>query len=206
MKKFVEIKFKGTDELIKLAEERCMLLKKNVETAVGRTVLLGVARIASDCPVDTGRLRASISGDFADLAGIDLSGDSQEIAEGRQQSTTGFSGMEGRIGTNVEYALYIEYGHKVTGPEKLTPKQLRYLFATGKLKVVKTSGGKSFLVPGTKAGQHNRINRRAGISGRVKGKGMFRKNIPVLQRNLDQEMNKAIQATSEDKLLRVRAG
>lgn len=198
MKKLLEISFKGTEELIRLAEERANILRQNVETAVANTVLLGVARIANDCPVDTGRARASLAGDLADVAGVDLQGEQQTIAEGRAQSLTGFNGMEGRIGSNVEYILYLEYGHKTTGPKKLTQKQLRYLFAVGILKA--DSAGR--VIPGGDNSIHLRINRRAGIVGSVKGKGFFRKNIPILQRHLNQEMGKAIQQTGEGKLLR----
>lgn len=105
-----EITFKGVDELLKVAERRSKLLDANVRVAVARTVLWGAARIAEDCPVDTGRLRSSIMGYLAKKYGISLKGDAKAIAEGLQESVTEASGYDGRIGTNVEYALYQEYG------------------------------------------------------------------------------------------------
>jgi hypothetical protein len=188
-----EIKFEGIEQIKKLSEEHMALLHVNAKTAVARTILLGIARIAGDCPVDTGRARASLAGDLAGDAGIALDGPG--AAEGVNQSLTAINGLEGRIGSNVEYILYLEYGHRATGPKKLTEKQRRYLFATGILKNIK---GK--IVPGN---IHTRINRRAGIGGgRVKGKGFFRKNIPILKRYFDQMMEEAVEATLDGRSLR----
>lgn len=105
-----EITFRGTDELMKMAEKQAALLRQNVETAVYDAMLLGIARIANDAPVDTGRLQASIAGDYASQAGVDLK--RGNIGEGKSLSVTKFTrkAMEARIGTNVEYALYQEYG------------------------------------------------------------------------------------------------
>lgn len=110
MKKLFDITFQGTEQLLKLAEERANLLRKNVESAVYDTMLLGIARIGNDAPVDTGRLQGSITGEYADQAGVDLKGEGVE--EGKALSVTGFNAdaMEARVGTNVEYALYQEYG------------------------------------------------------------------------------------------------
>ncbi|MTI83439.1 MAG: hypothetical protein FH756_05915 [Firmicutes bacterium] len=105
MRKIFEIQFRGTEELIRLAERRSNLLAKNIETAVADTVLYGVTLIANDCPVDTGRLMASIAGDVADLVDIVLQGDPQAISEGKSDSATEIDGLWGRIGTNVEYAV-----------------------------------------------------------------------------------------------------
>lgn len=166
MKKLYDITFKGTDELIKLAQQTAELLQKNVETAVVNTTLLGIARIANDCPVDTGRLQASITGDYANLAGVDLQ--RGKISEGKAQSVTRISGkkLEGRIGTNVEYALYQEYG-----------------------------------AAGRQIGTASRSG--ATLYGRgVRGRGFFRKNIPVIENHLNQTMEEAIQATKEGRLLR----
>lgn len=171
MQKLFEINFKGIEELQRLAEKQAELLRQNAESAVANTVLLGVARIANDCPVDTGRLQASVVGDLADVAGFAVLGEPQTVAEGKSQSVTGLNGLEGKIGTNVEYALYQEYG-----------------FSTRQSKNPKTV--------------NKRINKRAGIRFRVRGKGFFRKNIPILKRHFNREMDKAIKATYEGRLLR----
>lgn len=110
MRKLFELTFKGTDELQKLARERLELLKKNAETAVANATLYGITKMANDCPVDTGRLRASLVGEFSNLVDVEMK--RGEITEGKKQSATkiDFRNMEGRIGTNVEYALFVEYG------------------------------------------------------------------------------------------------
>ena len=165
MKMIFDIQFKGTEELIQLAEQRSRLLAENVETAVADTVLLAISLIANDCPVDTGRLRASIAGDLADTANVVLKGDPQAIKEGKAESVTDIDGLWGRIGTNVEYALYQEYG--IGGRE--TSKASR-------------SG--------------------ATLYSGFRGKGFFRKNIPVLDQHFKQKMREAIDATSAGRLLR----
>lgn len=203
--KLLEVSFKGVDELLKLAETAAELLRQNVESAIAETTLYGVGMIANDMPVDTGRARASIAGDLGDDAGVDLPGDPQAIADGKSQSVTGFDGLEGRIGSNVEYILPLEYGHATRLPRKLTAKQLRYLFANGILK----ADSQGNVVAGD---VNDRINRRAemkeGVSVRdrgryrVKGKGFFRKNIPLISHKLQTSMERAIAATMEGRSLR----
>jgi len=100
-----EIHFRGHEEAMRLIETQAELLSKNVESAIAETVLYGIALIANACPVDKGRLWASITGELADAAGVDLGGDARAIAEGKAQSTTMFNKFMGVIGTNVEYAV-----------------------------------------------------------------------------------------------------
>lgn len=110
MKKIIDITFQGQEELARMAREKAELMLKNAETAVAKSTLLGITKIANDCPVDTGRLRASIAGELADVAGVGLEGSATDIEEGRSQSLTKLNELEGKIGTNVEYAVYVEYG------------------------------------------------------------------------------------------------
>jgi len=166
MRKIFEISFKGTEELIDLVEKRSRLLAQNLETAVADTVLYGVTLIANDCPVDTGRLMASIAGDVADLVDIVLRGDPQAIQEGKSESTTDIDGLWGRIGTNVEYALYQEYG-----------------------------------VGGREVGENPRSGAKI-YAGGFKGKGFFRKNLPLIDRHFKNRMQEALDATSRGVLLR----
>ena len=196
-KNLFEITFEGTEELLKIAERRAKLLDANVRAAVGRTVLWGAARIAEDCPVDTGRLRASILGYLVQKYGLSVNGDPKAVAEGQSQSLTQFEGYVGRIGTNVEYATHVEYGHKVTGPKALTPKQRRYLFAVGILKGV--NGGVNGRV--VISNIHRRINKRAGIVSRVKGKGFFRRNLVLIDRYFQDQMREAIRYTEQDQAM-----
>jgi hypothetical protein len=184
MKKLLEMNYKGFEELQKLAAKQMQLLLLNAETAVANTVLFGVAITANDCPVDTGRARASLAGELADAAGVDIEGDPQAIAEGKSQSVTGFSGLEGHYGSNVEYILYLEYrGERITSRE-LTAKQLRYLFATGILESDGEGGVKYNYQP------------------RKGSKGFFRNNLPRVQQHFNEEMDKAVKATKEGRLLR----
>ena len=201
--KLFDIKFEGIDELIELAETQAKLLKENTTAAVVDTTLFGINKIANDCPTDTGRLRASLTGEFGNEAEVDLI--RGKIGDGKALSTTKIDmrNMEGTIGTNVEYALPVEYGHAATGPKKLTAKQLRYLFAVGILKADKNGN----VVPSI----HARINRRAGMKYgvsitdrgryRVKGKGFFRKNVPLINTHFNRKMNEAVQATSDGRSL-----
>lgn len=144
-----EMNFRGHEEAMRLIQTQTELLSKNIETAIAKTVLYGVALIANDCPVDTGRLRASITGRFASIAGVDLEGNAAEIREGKSQSTTMFNEYEGKIGTNIEYALYVEYG-----------------------------------------------------TSRMDAKAFFRNNLPLIENYFTQQMEEAVQATSEGRLLR----
>lgn len=186
MRKILDIRFKGTDQLKKLAEERARLLYQNAETAVANTVLLGVARISNDCPVDTGRARASIAGELADKAGVDLQGDADAVADGKAQSTTGFDGLQGQIGSNVEYILDLEYRGGVAGQRpKLTNKQRRYLFYKGVLK--RGPGGEVIYNYKAKG---------------PRGKAFFRKNLPIIRRHFHNQMKLAIKTTKEGRLLR----
>jgi len=184
MKSIFEITFHGIEEVKRLAEERARHMRINAESAIANTVLLGVARIANDCPVDTGRARASLTGELADDAGVDLRGDPRAIAEGKSQSLTGFRGLKGRIGSNVEYILYLEYKGERSGPKKLTEKQLRYLFATG---ILQNDG-------------------RGGViynyQPKKSRKGFFRMNLPIIEAHFNRMMEKAMEATREGRLLR----
>lgn len=184
MRKLFELTFKGTDELQKLAQERLELLKKNTETAVADAVLFGVTKIANDCPVDTGRARASIAGEFADMVSVDLEGEPEEIAKGKSESVTDFSGMEGRIGSNVEYILLLEYFRERAYERKLTGKQIRYLFAKG---ILESDG---------QGGVIYKYRRKKSP------RGFFRKNLPVIQAHFNRVLDRAVKATSEGRLLR----
>ena len=194
--KLFEIKFDGIDELIKLAEQQAELLRDNIAEAVADATLFGINKIANDCPVDTGRLRASIAGDYGDQAEVDVK--RGRTAEGKALSATKIDrlNMEGCIGTDVEYALHVEYGVKGIR-KKLTYKQLRYLFAKGILRVAKR--GKK-----TKEGQV--IYKKGDLVYKYKpkgerGKGFFRKNIPLIQNHFNLKMNEAIEATKEGRSL-----
>lgn len=115
------------------------LLEFNLRIAVARTVLWGAGKIAEDCPIDTGLLRASIGGMVVNTAT-----GGKAAAQGRTQSLTTIDGLLGVIGTAVHYAIHQEFGFTATGPKKLTAKQLRFLFAVGVLR--RGPGGR--VIPG----------------------------------------------------------
>ncbi len=164
MKPLISIEFRGTKEVERLLQERAKLLYQNAQSAVASAVLYAITRIASDTPVDTGRLRASIGGELGGRVGVDITGphvSSAAVAEGRQESVTSLDGLdrlEGRVGTNVNYALPVEYGHRVK-------------FRVGS----KTKFRK------------------------VKGRGMFRKNVPLIRRYFREEMQRGVKAATKGK-------
>lgn len=164
MNKLISIEFRGTKQIEKLLQERADLLYRNARAAVASSVLYAITRIAADTPVDTGRLRASIAGDLGDQTGIEVTGpnvSAAAIAEGRQQSITSLDSLdklEGRVGTNVNYALHVEYGHRV------------------KFRV----------------GSKTKFRE-------VKGRGMFRKNVPLIRRYFREEMQRGIKAATQGK-------
>jgi hypothetical protein len=163
MKPFVELSFSATAEMGKRALERGLQIHRNLESAVAETVLLGVTRIAIDTPVDTGRARANIAGEFGDQ--VDISGpnvDPAAVQEGRRNSPTYLdpANLEGSVGGNVEYLPELEFGHAV---------------------VVKAASGRRY------------HKREGGKIKRVPGLAMFRKNIPVLRQYFRQRCRLAVQ-------------
>lgn len=113
--KLVELKFSSASEIAQRALRRGRQIRANLEAAVAETVLFSVTKIAMDVPVDTGRLRASIAGAFEH---VDVSGPKvkpEEVAAGRKQSLTNLdtAALVGHVGTNVDYAPHVEYGHRV---------------------------------------------------------------------------------------------
>lgn len=201
-----EIEFNGFKELQGRIIGLQDLLNHNLRAAVAETVLFGITRIALDTPVNTGLLKASIGGQILDT------GIGPGAGEGRRKSLTRISGLTGVIGTIVEYAVYQEFGFTATGPKHLTPKQLRFLFATGILK--RGPGGRA--VPGARdvtqtyykrdlrdpmrkvvrtyrtAGANVAINRRAGIRTHVKGRGFFRRNVPDIRQYFYEACQRAV--------------
>lgn len=180
------ITFKGVDELLRVAERQKQLLDANVRAAVARTVLWGAARIAEECPVDTGRLRASILGYLVQKYGLSVEGDSTAIAEGQEQSLTRVEGYEGRIGTNVAYAALVDYGLSGEKRKPLTRKQLRYLFYKG---ILKRGQGKEVI--------YTYKRKKAMI------RGFFRNNIPVIDVYFQGQMRRAIHCTECGELMPV---
>lgn len=164
MSKLISIEFRGTKEIEKLLGERLNLLYNNARAAVASATLYGVTRVAADTPVDTGRLRASIAGDLGDRTGVQVAGpnvSSAAMEEGRQQSLTSLDALdrlEGKIGTNVNYALPVEFGHRV------------------KFRV----------------GSKTKFRE-------IAGRGMFRKNVPLIRRYFRSEMQRGVKAATQGK-------
>lgn len=212
------IEFKGLAEAQAQMAHLQDLLEFNLRKAVARTVLWAAGQIAEDTPVDTGLLRASIGGQL-----LDTSVGGKRAAEGRTQSLTAVNGLTGVIGTAVKYAVYQEFGWTATGPKKLTPKQLRFLFATGILK--RGPGGR--VIPGGRTvtqtyykpnmrqagrkivrqyritGTDVAIQRRAGIKTHVKGRGFFRKNVPAIRQYFYASCQEAISLALQGREMKV---
>lgn len=189
MSAIFEIRATGFQEALQRLRAVPQLVRVNAEAAVAATVMQGARWIMEDTPVDTGRLRASIGGNL-----VPSTEGRGGAAEGRGQSATELRGLTGVIGTNVEYAVHVEYGHVARGPRQLTARQRAYLFAVGIL--VRGPGGRVLL-----GDINRRINRRAGITFRVKGKGMFRKNIPRIREYFLGRMNRAVAAAAAGQTL-----
>lgn len=163
--KFLEMNFTSPAKVGREMLKRGLQIRANLESAVAETVLLAVNKIASDTPIDTGRLRASIAGVLTEEAGVDMTGPQvrdSEVAAGRRESGTYLNpyGMEGAVGTNVNYAPHVEFGHQV---------------------VVSSMGRK--------------IKKRDAKTGRVRrvaGKAMFRKNIPIIREYFRKRCREAV--------------
>lgn len=167
------ISFRGIDEAIKASEKKAQLLNTNIQNAIARTVLWGATMIAEDCPVDTGRLKSSILGYLAEEYGIPVDGSNLSAIEaGKEQSTTSIGNHEGRIGTNVKYAMDVEYAHFATGRKKMSSKEKQFLYSLGMIK-------------------------------KVSGRGFFRKNLALIDQYFQTQMDEAIQATSENRVMPV---
>jgi len=103
-----EVKWYG-DKLIKFVGQKCF-------QAMEKACLLVEGDAKRICPVDTGRLRASITHE------TEKSGDE----------------VIGRVGTNVEYGVYVEYG---TDRASAKP-YLRPALENNKGKIKRLLGGK----------------------------------------------------------------
>ena len=114
----VAVGIEGLKKLNTLLEELKKALPQDVEYALGRGLLILEDEAKILCPVDVGRLRESIT------------------TETQQQAD---STVTGAVGTNVEYAAYVEYGTGIyaenekgrqtpwlakVDPKKLTPELL----------------------------------------------------------------------------------
>jgi phage gpG-like protein len=162
MGKFLELTFTSSTKLARTALARGLQIRANLESAVAETVLLGVTKIAMDTPIDTGRLRASIAGEFGDQ--VDLTGPkvrASEITAGRKATGTFLNpgGLEGAVGTNVDYAAHVEFGHVVS---------------------VKAVTGRTY------------AKRKGGKIQRIAGRAMFRKNIPEIKAYFRQRCQLAV--------------
>lgn len=164
MTKFLELTFNSPSEVGRKMLKRGLQIRANLEAAVAETVLLGVTRIAMDTPVDTGRLRASIAGEFADQ--VDITGpevEPREVQAGRQETLTQLNtgGLEGVVGTNTNYAAHVEFGHAV---------------------MVKAVTGRKYA----------KRDKETGKARRIPGKAMFRKNIPIIRAYFRKRCREAV--------------
>ena len=98
--------------------------------ALNESCLLAENTAKEDCPVDSGQLRNSI--------------------------TSNVSGETGEVGTNVEYAPYVEYGTGVYNPGRLTPWS--YQDASGEWHTTTGQKPQPFLVPALDSNRDKILN------------------------------------------------
>ncbi len=107
----IDIDFRKIERLQKAMKKAPTLIAEELATAVRDLVLLVEAEAKRLCPVDTGKLRASIT----------------PVIE---------SWAAGYVGTNTEYAPYVEYGTRKTDAQPF----LEPAFIEGKRKASKIFG------------------------------------------------------------------
>ena len=98
--------------------------------ALNESCLLVENTAKENCPVDSGQLRNSI--------------------------TSNVSGEKGEVGTNVEYAPYVEYGTGVFNPGRLTPWS--YQDASGEWHTTTGQPPQPFLVPALDSNRDKILN------------------------------------------------
>lgn len=102
----------------------------DLEEALNDSCLLVENTAKENCPVDSGQLRNSI--------------------------TSNVRGETGEVGTNVEYAPYVEYGTGVFNPGRLTPWS--YQDASGKWHTTTGQKPQPFLVPALDSNRDEILN------------------------------------------------
>jgi len=107
----IDIDFRKIERLQKAMKKAPALIAEELATAVRDLVLLVEAEAKKRCPVDTGKLRASIT----------------PVIE---------SWAAGYVGTNTEYAPYVEYGTRKTDAQPF----LEPAFIEGKRQASKIFG------------------------------------------------------------------
>lgn len=102
----------------------------DLEDALNESCLLVENTAKENCPVDSGQLRNSIASNV--------------------------SGETGEVGTNVEYAPYVEYGTGVFNPGRLTPWS--YQDASGEWHTTTGQKPQPFLVPALDSNRDEILN------------------------------------------------
>lgn len=102
----------------------------DLKDALNDSCLLVENTAKENCPVDSGQLRNSIASNV--------------------------SGETGEVGTNVEYAPYVEYGTGVFNPGRLTP--WRYQDASGEWHTTTGQKPQPFLVPALDSNRDKILN------------------------------------------------
>ena len=102
----------------------------DLKDALNESCLLVENTAKENCPVDSGQLRNSI--------------------------TSNVSGEKGEVGTNVEYAPYVEYGTGVFNPGRLTPWS--YQDASGEWHTTTGQKPQPFLVPALDSNRDKILN------------------------------------------------
>lgn len=104
----IEVKDNSKEYLAAFEKQLALGLRAVGEAAEGHA--------KKDCPVDTGRLRNSITYATNDYSGVGTYSDSNGNSYSDATATGTPPKSEVYIGTNVEYAQYVEFRDKVAHP------------------------------------------------------------------------------------------
>jgi phage gpG-like protein len=111
------------------SEEVKKAMQDNIARALEAVGLQAEGDVKLQCPVDTGLLRNSITHtvageNFTHDYTADKPDKSGEIKSGRISGSVGSEGEPAvYVGTNVEYAAYVEYGHSLPSGGQVPPQK-----------------------------------------------------------------------------------
>jgi len=109
----IDVKMTGVDELVRSIKELAVGSPTAIANGVKRVAFMVERDAKGACAVDTGRLRASIStnwtGSGLARGAVESKAKPEDGVGQPQEKSDAFTAV---IGTNTEYAPFVEWGHK----------------------------------------------------------------------------------------------